>query len=527
MVVDGTPRRPQGTADLVLSNINIDLAPVGAVRVHATADPDQVKGKLTVDDHGGGQLAVEGDLSLAAGRAYHATARTGGLNLQVVRLVVPTLREIDGQLQASLELTGSAGGGGAAAAAPQLHGTASITHGRLGLAGQPTFHDIEAAIAVHPDKIELTRIAARSGDGRLDGKGWVTLERLHPTSLTLTAQARSFRIAAAGSSSARLDGDFAVEGALRASVLAGTVSIPKATLWLPKLSTSSGNSNLQSLTDHTDVRFVDAAADAARERAARQAAGQGQPPLRLDVHAHAGTIHVRGKDLDIELESDLQVATGTEGAAKGKPLLTGSVRVRRGRISINGQRFDIDEGTATFDGSPEINPALTIRLTRQFPEAQVIVQISGTPKSPRLQMTSDPPIYDQGQIFSLILTGQAGGAPSAGRGPDPTSAITSMVLGRIADQIAPQLGLDVLRVENVDLLSAQGQPLGGTDTRVEVGKYVSDRIYVSYAHVFGANETQNTNEARMEYRITTRWMIETIFGDAGVGSVDAVWTRRY
>jgi translocation and assembly module TamB len=60
-----------------------------------------------------------------------------------------------------------------------------------------------------------------------------------------------------------------------------------------------------------------------------------------------------------------------------------------------------------------------------------------------------------------------------------------------------------------------------------VGKYISDRVYLSYAHVFGANEFSNQNEAHVEYRLTRRWMVESIFGDAGVGGVDALWTYRY
>ena len=52
-------------------------------------------------------------------------------------------------------------------------------------------------------------------------------------------------------------------------------------------------------------------------------------------------------------------------------------------------------GSATFDGGPDINPALDIRLSRQFPEAAVAIQITGTPRRPHLNMTSDPPIYER------------------------------------------------------------------------------------------------------------------------------------
>ena len=46
-------------------------------------------------------------------------------------------------------------------------------------------------------------------------------------------------------------------------------------------------------------------------------------------------------------------------------------------------------------------------------------------------------------------------------------------------------------------------------------------------HVFGANQHQNSNEADVEYRLIRRWLLQTAFGDAGVGGVDVFWTYRY
>jgi translocation and assembly module TamB len=303
------------------------------------------------------------------------------------------------------------------------------------------------------------------------------------------------------------------------------VSVPHAVVWLPK-GPGGGGRDLQKIGPRADVRFVDAAALAAEERRARRDETSGPSPT-LDVDAQAGSIDVRSKDMDLEVESRLHITSVASGPQAGKPALSGIVRVRRGRIDISGQRFDVERGTLSFNGEPGLGPALDIRLTRQFPDATVAIEIRGTAKHPDLRLTSDPPIYDQAQIVSLLLTGQASAQPSAGKSFDPTAAVTTMVLGRLADKLAPQLGLDVVRVENVQQVTTQGRPTGQTDTRVEVGKYVTERIFVSYAHVFGAPENANTNEAHLEYRLSHSWMLETIFGDAGVGSLDALWTYRY
>jgi autotransporter translocation and assembly factor TamB len=90
------------------------------------------------------------------------------------------------------------------------------------------------------------------------------------------------------------------------------------------------------------------------------------------------------------------------------------------------------------------------------------------------------------------------------------------------------VGLDVIRIERAkptdDAPTTGGGDFAG---RVEVGKYINDRVYVSYAHRFGATERQNANEAHAEYRLSPHWLAETVFGDAGVGGVDAFWVYRY
>jgi translocation and assembly module TamB len=249
--------------------------------------------------------------------------------------------------------------------------------------------------------------------------------------------------------------------------------------------------------------------------------------VRLALKATASPVYVRGKDLDLEIRSNVQIGTVPDGPRRGALTLGGAIHIPRGRIDIQGQRFTVDHGDVRFDGSPDINPSLDIRLTRQLPEALVIVELRGTPRKPELRLSSDPPTYDQSQIVSLILTGQAGSRPSGGKAFDATSAVATAVLGHLADQIAPELGMDVMRVERREIVTPEGQATGGTDTRVEVGRYVSERIYLSYAHVFGALATANQNEARVEYRMTRRWMLETVFGDAGQGGVDALWTYRF
>jgi autotransporter translocation and assembly factor TamB len=519
LVLRGTLARPTGKGDISISNARVDKVRFGPVALRATSDGNQLLGDVKIRQLEGGTLEARLNLGQKGKKPLQATVIARKLDVTFGRLFTTGVRELAGVVDAQLNVAGTA-------AKPAIQGKVYYYDGRLGLVGQPTFHDLGLTLAIAPGRVDIEKMQAYSG-GSLTGKGWVTLDGASPTGMVLTAHANRFLLAAAGSTGARLDGDLAVAAELNDAVIAGKVKVPQATLWLPKV--GAGGKKLQKIGQHEDVHFVDEAARAAQDKKEDEQKGQkeaggaelAKQPRKLDIKAHAGTVRVRAKDLDLELDSNLQVT----GEADGQPAVNGVVSIRRGRINIAGQRFNFEPGEIGFDGGT--NPNLNIRITRQYPEALVSVEIRGTPQKPQLRLSSDPPIYDQAQIISLVMTGQPGGQPSTGGSFDPTAAVATAVLGKLADKLAPELGLDVLRVESVKDKTEEGVATGDADTRIEVGKYISERVYLSYAHVFGGTETQNRNEAHVEYKMTRRWLLETVFGDAGVGAVDALWTYRY
>jgi len=61
------------------------------------------------------------------------------------------------------------------------------------------------------------------------------------------------------------------------------------------------------------------------------------------------------------------------------------------------------------------------------------------------------------------------------------------------------------------------------------GKYVTDKVYVSYVRRWDADPTkyQNTDEVRVQYQISMRWMFELSYGNAQTGGADLIWSRDY
>jgi len=285
-----------------------------------------------------------------------------------------------------------------------------------------------------------------------------------------------------------------------------------------------GKKQLYSAAPLADVVYAED--ERRRARRERRRARAGVAPLGLRVDVDADPIFVRGKEVDLEVATDLTARTD----AKGRVRITGKVEIRRGRIRALDNVFEVRQATVSFSGEPVPDPALNILLARAAPDATVLVELTGTASAPELKLRSDPPIYDQGQILSLLLTGRVDARPDSSGESDQTmlvaSAVSQVLLGSIARKIAPKVGIDVARVRFDE---SKDERTGESSLRAEaeLGKYLTERLYVAYRRVFGASTEENANEGLLEYRISARWLLSAVFGDAGVGGVDLLWNIRY
>jgi translocation and assembly module TamB len=91
------------------------------------------------------------------------------------------------------------------------------------------------------------------------------------------------------------------------------------------------------------------------------------------------------------------------------------------------------------------------------------------------------------------------------------------LLGGFTHDLTSKIGIDVVRVDQ-----------GSYGPRLEIGKYLGERLYVGYRRLIGSGgDDRNANELRLEYRLTPRIVVESGFGDAGIGGLDLMWSYRY
>ena len=96
-----------------------------------------------------------------------------------------------------------------------------------------------------------------------------------------------------------------------------------------------------------------------------------------------------------------------------------------------------------------------------------------------------------------------------------------LLASKLQSTLAHRLPLDVL---TIDVGGA-----GVRGTKLEAGRYVTDRLYVGYIGRVGSDPTryQNRNAVHLEYQITARWEIEAEYGDLGTGTADLMWKKSY
>jgi len=214
----------------------------------------------------------------------------------------------------------------------------------------------------------------------------------------------------------------------------------------------------------------------------------------------------------------------------------GQIDAKRGTLALFGNRYKLAKTRIQWNGSPNPNPTLDMRLTHRFPDAVVVVRIRGTATKPDVSFSSYPATYSRAEILSLIVTGEAADTGDAS-GNATANAVSSIATGFIRNFTGrfPVLPIDVVRFQQV----SQGQmqetrethmpsltPTGQV-TQIEVGKRITNRILISYVHVFGANQDENANEAHVQFRLSPHWVLQSEYGDAGVGGLDVLWRRRY
>ncbi|MBI3544031.1 MAG: translocation/assembly module TamB domain-containing protein, partial [Deltaproteobacteria bacterium] len=443
-------------------------------------------------------------------------------------LVTDQLRGENARLNADFHARGDV-------AAPEYSGFVRLAASQLTLPLLGTsYDDVSAALTGDHRRITLDRLHAKSGDGSLDGNGALQLTP-EEAARAFRFQARFEKFAALDSESARVQttGKLELTADRRDSVFHGALEIAEGKLDFPD---TTGKKTVEPLGELEDVKV------------AAQKKPQG-PGLLEGLH---GSIKVNApgrfwvgtadKSIAVELAAALEVGLDQDD---GEPFITGKVNARRGDVELLGRRFEAQPSVVEFTGDPK-EPHVSANAMYRASPWSIKVAIDGEPARLRPRLSSEPAGLSQEQCMGVLLTGDPGFRGQGGGNRSAASMATGVasgfLVGKLKKELGPALPIDTLTADiATDRPSGSA---GGSETaapagaasnddsdqgrsKVEVGKYVSDRIFVKLGRVFSTEDQAAIDRLTVDYRLSDRWSIVTSQTDQGRSDLEVLWTLNY
>jgi translocation and assembly module TamB len=242
---------------------------------------------------------------------------------------------------------------------------------------------------------------------------------------------------------------------------------------------------------------------AARAKAERQAARAGPAfDATLDVAISAPRrIFVRGRGVDAELGGDLRL-TGS----MGQPDAVGAFDLRRGRLTLVGQRIDLTRGRLTFAG--DLTPTIDLVAETSAGDVTARIVVTGPANQPSFDITSEPAL-PQDEVLSRLLFQKASGSLSAFQALQLAQAVSQLSGGAA--------GLDVFegarRSLGLDSLDVTTGSKGGV--AIGASRYISDRISVGVR----AGAREEDTAATINIDVTRRLRVQGEVGADGRSSL--------
>ncbi|SFP36812.1 translocation/assembly module TamB domain-containing protein [Sphingomonas rubra] len=360
------------------------------------------------------------------------------------------------------------------------------------------------------DRLEVTTLSARAGEGTVQAQGSVGLAAASGYPIDLTARLDNARLANSDALAATTSGTVRVTKNAQGGLIQGNLTVPNARYEIIR----QGQAEVPELTGvrrRSEIRVA---------RPTDRPAPAPDPSMgvfKLDLRVRADNqLFVSGMGLESEWEMDLRI-----GGTSAAPQITGGLDLVRGTYSFAGKRFDVNRGTIRFRGGaltdPDINIQATTTTTGTSP-ITVVINVTGTGQRPQIAFTSTPAL-PQDEVLSRLLFGTNPENLSATEAIQLASALNSLrgsggglnPLGKLRSAT----GFDRLRVLGADEASGRG-------TSLAAGKYLTDDIYVEIV-----TDARGFTATQLEIALTRALSLLTSAGSFGGSNASLRYSKDY
>ena len=409
---------------------------------------------------------------------------------------------------------------------PRVAGGLVLSRGTVRLKPTGMYLDnLAGAVRMANDSIRVDSLIGRSGRGTVSVTGGMRVASLRDPIFNLFLVAHNAEVLDNERGRLNADAGLRFTGPLARPYLSGQVQVTGGVIEFPNPSgrhvISAGDPDIFNVVSDTSLMQD-------------QQLFPTQSPIlknmRVDVALGiTRDTWVRTTDANVEIYTDFPIEIHVAQSALA---LTGAVGTDRGDYTFLSKRFQITRGSATFVGTPELNPTLQatgeyqVQLTG-MPAMNIQVLIGGTLQKPKLTLQSDAqPPRTQSELLTLLAFGgpatdlmqtegsslATGSGPGSlvGRGADVAmTRLEGVAVGVLFEQIQAQagraLGADQFYIAPGDAPelvsgSSSGFSKFVQQTRVEGGKYLNSRTFL------GVQLYNYLPGARLEYRTGRGWL---------------------
>jgi hypothetical protein len=375
--------------------------------------------------------------------------------------------------------------------------------------GGVAFESATGSLLFSEGKVTISDLALRFAGGTVDLGGTVALDGWKPTAMRVSALVSHVKVAPFDGFRTTLSGNLLVLGDSQPRAVRGELVFDRALY---------------------DRDFsIDLAALLQRKRVATVGAN----PTALD----AVTLDVRlvAPPESIEVRTNVaRLKASGELFARGTwahPLLFGEIRAEEGgRLTLQGQRYDLLSGRILFSNPIRIEPFFEMEARGTIGRYQVTFGLTGTAARLAPRFSSDPQL-SEAQIVSLMATGDLPSASAASGpiGPAPVSSDESV--SKAARELLASLASDAVTSRTKEFFRLdrfQIDPAFSTGTtfdapRITVGKSLGKDFNATVSFVLSSNQQQIIT---LNYQLSSTAYLQALLDEFGVYSVELRFRQR-
>lgn len=357
------------------------------------------------------------------------------------------------------------------------------------------------------DRLEVTELTARAGDGTISGQGFVSLSSAKGYPLQLALDLDNATLASGHDLAASATGEIQlVNNATSPPTIRGRIRLPETRYRIVQ----EGSTKVATLTG---VRRKPALG---RKKITGEADPISGVPSnwRLDIDLSADNqIYVTGMGLDSEWSADIRVR-GTTGA----PVLTGGIDLIRGTLDFAGRSFELQSGRLRFDGNSMTNPTLRLVASGEADDVNINVNIAGSAENPEITFSSTPSL-PQDEIMARILFGNSIGELSPIQAVQLASSLNGLRGGggglNPLGVLQSSVGIDRLRILGADKDT-------GRSTSIAAGQYISNDVYVEIV-----TDARGYTATQLEISLTPALSVLSSVSSFGGSNINVRYRKDY